>query len=353
MSSPSTVYVLGAGFTRALAPAAPLLRGDFGIETLRDTFSNLPTVAAVLDDAIAEGGSSTNVDLERLMTRLGGMPYDSTDARLELTILERALRKALVSRLHAAKKAGVDTAMIDRFARHLLDTRASVVTFNYDDILDEALHRMSQRKVPPSFQEPTDTWYPDGGYGFYCRPAEVCIRDLMYRMDMPFTLLLKLHGSVNWRTRLGARGQRNPDAILHHEEWLQAPTDTPQLIAQIAAHLEPDSFIVPPILAKTELTEHSVLRLIWDRAYDKLAGATEVVFIGYSFPLTDLAAGILFRETIGRNPLCAVHVVDVTDGPARDRLIERFTSVRAGLPLSTFSFEGAKAWIDKYCPPGV
>src|SRR5712691_1793789 len=126
--SDGTVYVLGAGFTRAFVPKAPLLVGDYGIPDLRKRFDSFSHAAAILDDALAEY-SGGYVDLERLMTRLSGMPYDAVDARREFALLETALRQSLVKRLREAKKGKVDWEKLKTFARLVRKDKASIITF--------------------------------------------------------------------------------------------------------------------------------------------------------------------------------------------------------------------------------
>src|SRR5467141_3782972 len=98
------VFVLGAGFTRAFVPKAPLLIDNYDIPPLRERFASFSHAATILEDALTER-TDGRIDLERLMTRLAGMPYDTSDARRELALLETALRKSLVQRLTEAKAA--------------------------------------------------------------------------------------------------------------------------------------------------------------------------------------------------------------------------------------------------------
>ena len=72
--------------------------------------------------------------------------------------------------------------------------------------------------------------------------------------------LLKLHGSVNWRPKLGHSGPVAVDAITHHHDWSGLMTHSPDIAGQIAGQLEPESVIVPPVLTKTSLAEQPVLR---------------------------------------------------------------------------------------------
>lgn len=76
------VLVLGAGFTKAFLPAAPLLLDNYGMEgTLTRKYRELEYANDILQDELARARpfGAGKVDLERLMTRLdGGMPYDES-----------------------------------------------------------------------------------------------------------------------------------------------------------------------------------------------------------------------------------------------------------------------------------
>jgi hypothetical protein len=63
-------------------------------------------------------------------------------------------------------------------------------------------------------------WHPDAGYGFFCRHAESTTSDTIRAMDRPAMHLLKLHGSVNWRPRLGAHRPYSVETVMHLERWL-------------------------------------------------------------------------------------------------------------------------------------
>jgi hypothetical protein len=71
------VFVLGAGFTRAVCPEA-LLENDFEVKWLLERFRSYRTARKLLElEAASDPGGTIN--LERLMTRLhGGMPYDAS-----------------------------------------------------------------------------------------------------------------------------------------------------------------------------------------------------------------------------------------------------------------------------------
>src|SRR5712692_9146095 len=78
---PGTVFVLGAGFTKAFLREAPLLIDDYGAEALKAKFGAFRDAVALLELelelTLKEKYPAGWINLERLMTRLaGGMPYD-------------------------------------------------------------------------------------------------------------------------------------------------------------------------------------------------------------------------------------------------------------------------------------
>jgi hypothetical protein len=345
-----TVFVLGAGYTRGFAPRAPLLVDDHGVGEITKRFAAFPVAKGILEEALRSGRDG-KVDLERLMTRLGGMPYDADEARRELALLEAELKSSLVRRLNDAKMGDVDWTRLATFARYILDTGASIVTFNYDDVVDEALWkvwRVTDVGAAPSY------WHPDGGYGFFCRPSTSCVADSTTIKDRAPSLLLKLHGSINWRVRRGEVAPLGPTAIVHHEGWLPPPRGVDYDTERIEAHLERDPLIIPPVLAKSELSLHPALRVVWELAFQTLGNAKSVVFIGYSIPQTDLAARTLFAEAWAREEGPTPHVVNLAAQPeAREEIKAAYRALLPHLQLSEecFTFDGVQAWVDAAIPP--
>jgi len=277
------------------------------------------------------------------------MPYDSIDALHEFAVVDAALRTSLVKMLRDAKKAEIDSSGLKAFANYVIDNKAAIVTFNYDDAVDEALY--SAR----TWEMGRPGWHPDGGYGFYCRPSSICVADTPGYMDQPGSLVLKLHGSVNWRSRLGEPTVRGPAAILHHEEWVHEPPGVdPLALDRVESHLEPQPFIVPPVLVKQELALHPVLRVVWTLAQERLRAARQVVFVGYSLPVTDLASRILFGETLSNRSALQIQVVNLAQSPDQQRRLKcAYRSLFKDLADDAFDFAGAKDWITRHLTPPV
>lgn len=99
---------------------------------------------------------------------------------------------------------------------------------------------------------------------------------------------------------------------------------------------------------KSELTAHPVLRVVWELAYQALANAMNVVFIGYSLPVTDLASRTLFRETLANRAGVDLRVVNLArDSAEEQRIKEAYRSLFKGLPDAQFDFFGARTWIER------
>ncbi len=92
----TTVYVLGAGFTKAFLPDAPLLKDHYGTAQLAETFERFSYSSRPIDlerNRLGDG----RIDIERLLSRLDGkMPYDfERGVTTELNLLRTAVQKCL------------------------------------------------------------------------------------------------------------------------------------------------------------------------------------------------------------------------------------------------------------------
>ena len=327
------VVVTGAGFTRALVPGAPLLVDDFNNDALEDKVRGLPNASRLLDwerNPHPQG----HIDIERLMTRLDAlMPYDYAEevgnAANEYGFLLSELKRAFLDRIHEARKGQVHGDDLKRFAKFCERNRCCCITFNYDDFLDEALAL-------------TASWNPYWGYGFFCPSSQDTIASSEGLKQNSLLKLLKLHGSINWRPKLGYASPVAVDSITHHHVW---PGTMPRF-PQVSGNLEHEPVLVPPVLSKSSLVEQPVLRLVWSRAFNRLSKAHEVTFIGYSFPVTDISARTLFFEALRDLPRGDINVVNLSrDESEADATREQYRSVLGDIPEENFHFNGALEWI--------
>jgi hypothetical protein len=341
------VFVLGAGFTKAFIKEAILLTDPYPINHLLSKFSKEQSPYAYMILKLEEERarlSDGRFDLERLMTRLdSNMPHDFEKKVIQqLDYLRHDLFADFVKRLEDVNPQRNLPPELKQFARWCIDHQADCITFNYDDFFDEALW-----DVRKEWNELTAGlyWHPNSGYGFFCPPAEALVQGNTLSMGRSSTLLLKLHGSINWRTKRGAIDPYQLDTVLHYDKW----SIHPSLAADadiVERHIESKRFIVLPVLMKSDLTDQPTFRLLWDEAYKKLESATHVIFIGYSMPLTDIPAGFLFGEAI--RPSTKIDVVNLSKKKEQkeiQKLISNYQSVMPQLTAEMFDFDGAVPWL--------
>lgn len=349
-----TVYVLGAGFTRAFLPDAPLLVDHYDIN--REKFAPFSPANEILDMEFSRR-TDGRIDLEHLMTRLdGGMPYDvDTGVDAQLSLLLSDVKASFIKRFQQADLSALHKEELERFAKHCVENGNHCITFNYDDLLDKALFDANPLYEVDDAAERGEIayWHPDGGYGFFCKPSEVCVSDVGISMDKSAMLLLKLHGSMNWRIRKGYSRPYVIDAIVHHKEWGKrewldiAFGEYRPRNEDIEFHLETDAFIVPPVLMKSGLTEQPLIKAIWGKAHAVLSQAVRVVFIGYSFPVTDIAATFLFSEGLHHLDRSEIKVINyATTLQDKVNLQNSYRSVFGDLKDEQFNFGGAREWTE-------
>lgn len=343
-----TVFILGAGFTKSYAPAAPLLCDDYKVDELIKNFRGFSWAKKILELEI-KLNEGNEINLERLMTRLEGqMPYDfEGEAKEQFALLLSQLKIRLKGRLGQIRNGEIFENDLDKFARNCVENKNDCITFNYDDLLDEALTK-TKPSLPPG-------WHPDGGYGFFCRPALEMVTKHNAFMDQTNMFLYKLHGSVNWRP---IRGSSQPVAIndiVHQEPWLsenyrkayERLAGGPISDSVIESHLNPEPFIVPPILVKTTLVEQPILRLIWSLAYKILQEAESVFFLGYSLPITDIAAGFLFSEGLSNLDQSRIKIVNKPKNEiSKNEIQGNYRRIFPRLKENQFVNEDIRTWVN-------
>ncbi len=350
MTDNKKVFVLGAGFTKAFLPYAPLMVDKYEIGSIIEKFKKFPYALRILELAKTQYEDG-RIDIEQLMTRLAGsMPYDfDRGAHKENELLLLYVKNILLEKIEKAQKGTFHKSILAQLASRCVNEKIDCVTFNYDDVFDEALCKADHRyKEPDNPNKPF--WHPDTGYGFYCRPSYTLTGYVHIEPGDTTMLLLKLHGSINWRVGIGHMKPYNIESLVHHERWSSYPENTwssDNHFNLISKHLQADSFIVPPALIKSDLTEQPILRLTWFLAYKTLSEAVEIIFIGYSLPLTDLAAKFLFAEAI--QPDAKITVVNKAEtDEEKEKLKADYRKVFPKIKDDQFDFRDAIDWATEY-----
>lgn len=165
-----------------------------------------------------------------------------------------------------------------------------IVSFNYDVLGD--------RGLLDGARENHWNWSHRDGYGF--RPHT------QSRPNTPSSYrLLKLHGSMNWyiptpgRTRADVYAKNTPVYVPNPPTKPSTPAW--QRRQHRLGHSNKAVFplMVPPVFEKGHQIV-GVLRDVWKQASEALSSATIVFVWGYSLPITDYHAEILFAQSARR-----------------------------------------------------
>ena len=295
--------------------------------------------------------SAKKINVERLMTRLdAGMPYDSRMSdRAELEHLLISVKRSFFRRLGLAAEDLTHMSEMSNFAAYCLTHPVDCITFNYDDAFDWALadayHRFTKNKG--------QHWYTYDGYGFTAGDIHTNINGVLTAVPDSTMLLLKLHGSVNWRIKLGRSAPYDPEDFFFHQQWhnggIVLNNWTPP--ADAFEKIEIDAFMVPPVLTKSAITKEPVLRMIWDHARRKLEQASRVVFVGYSMPPTDIAARFLFAESIEQGTPIDVVIGDKNSDDEVSRITYEYRKLFWAKSPNIIT-KDARPWLAEHFPAG-
>jgi hypothetical protein len=348
-----TVFVLGAGFTRAFLDNAPLIVGDYGVSDLLAKCRGLPHATRLITSEQEATNRGGQINMERLMTRLvGRMPYDASELQAdEFQFLLSEVRASFLRCIANGTQRESIPEPLQKFAALCVKRCANCVTFNYDDLFDEALYKV-RPLLDGTWPAPDPYWHPHNGYSFACRPAASSFGGSPILTHQTSMLLLKLHGSLNWYPKLGAESPFRIDVLAHHEKWYPRwPSERELSDLTIRQSLENEPFIVPPVLTKSALVEEPILRRVWSEAHIRLSQADDVIFIGYSLPDTDLAARFLFNEAI-RSDVRNSHVRVINLAQDSGEIVNikrRYRELFPRVEEQHFCFAGAEAWISAAC----
>jgi NAD-dependent SIR2 family protein deacetylase len=137
----------------------------------------------------------------------------------------------------------------------------TVITFNYDLVIDDALRRLG---VGVDYHLPTD-----------------CFLESKMRTDANSCSVLKLHGSTNW----GICPSCQRRGIILGEKFSGAPSEVRMQTCDRCPGRLFQPLLVPPSWDKSEYQE--IMKPVWRRAVEELRLATRIFVIGYSAPEVD------------------------------------------------------------------
>lgn len=290
-----TVVVLGAGATRgaSFVPGVSLNKPPVDL----DYFNQL-RVSAIgrsdhgqrLIDFVIEEFGSLDVSMETFYSQV--QLYDKFVGEIPKGTKGRARRYQnnlkyfleSVPQLFGITLADQQCTYHDALIQSLT-ARDTIVSFNYDCLVDRSLVNVGGRR-----------WDPEKGYGILISSGATSWKDHAGTGRLPKSSLslLKPHGSLNWRRASGG-------IALIDDEY--------------AVCADSDLVVVPPLWIKSYDTDP--FDKIWAQLRRTLSTTKALVFVGYSLPTTDVFTQAALRLDVAQlDFLCVVN----PDQDARARL---------------------------------
>lgn len=329
------VVVLGAGATRACSfvdsgkfTCLPPLDGDFFTQVQRvPDQKHRALVTSLVRDTVDLFGHNFTLTLEAAFTTVehslrmleATRSSSATSRKKELRSQRDRLLSALSMVLEASlveRNSGRPTHEARDCCHHqklvcdVLQPGDAIISFNYDCMIDDALRRHGANK-----------WNAHHGYGFKLGPRGTDLQGDDYwspkdlngvstASDKASTIRVhKLHGSLHFRfdePTGRARKKTRPSVVLKSRPYTKQ-RGTPRFS------------IIPP--ESNKAYDKGLFAGLWRGAAQSLSDAKHLVVVGYSFPATDLHSASLFRNSLKRNSLRSLVVVN-PDPAARRRTRE-------------------------------
>jgi hypothetical protein len=327
MADVKTVWVLGAGASRAAVSRMPLV-GDFmDVAFSLGRFSDEPGQRFL--DAICEDFGYTrtelraNVNIEELLTMAAcdaAWEGSKSETERDTQSLPRAmgalatlssLQYMIAGVLFELQRDGlVVQSLHDRLVEQMREGD-SVISYNYDLLVDFALSR-ANKATPANYAIEFSNALDGAEFG----PSEL----EPYETLQPGPIdLLKLHGSLNWlqlkheELRSSAEFRTTPHPMFYLRDAYDVAV--PPGASGWGFSLERDEYkhgeihyvelvpvIVPPTFDKAEVwrARGGLLRRLWSRAKTALTGCDRVVLIGHSLREADYQTRWLFRTALAQ-----------------------------------------------------
>jgi hypothetical protein len=281
------VFIIGAGFSRAISEYMPLMGG---LQT---------GVQSDLNSRGVEIGNDLEAidNVEHWLTLLADpAPWLGASEQMRNAALFNDVSRAIYNVLTAMEiRAAVEPAppWLLQLVAYWLRVNATVISFNYDGLVELAYLDVTRgqgvRWPWDLFAIPvTPAWLREGGTGRQRRGA--------FR-------LLKLHGSLDWWYSGPDAEQSDPIYWLgwtgHFGEGM-APLWADWGAEQLVEDKLP--MLVPPAATKTPFYKNRLLAAQWVQAAAALRAADELVLMGYSAPGTDLTVtSLIATQFKGKN----------------------------------------------------
>jgi hypothetical protein len=276
------VFILGAGFSKAIHKDMPVL-GDLGRGVKFSLQRKKIPIGSDLD-------AIENVE-QWLTLLVDPAPWLTASNQQRNAALFIDVSQAIYEVIHAMQsKASVvpPPDWLFLLVNYWHRMKSTVITFNYDCLVELAYCDA----VPP---DPSSGGkrYGSDLIGIAVTPVDMRTRSMIGSVKHESFRLLKLHGSLGWWY---SGPQAEPSDPIYSAFWVGdfrrgivgglGDQDDTELLDKVP-------MLIPPAATKGPFYKNRLLAAQWVQAAKALNDAEELVLMGYSAPLTDLAVTTL------------------------------------------------------------
>lgn len=301
----STVFLLGAGFSRAVSEMMPDM-ATLG-QSIARRCADDSSLRRLLNDAELAAIHAQSIPLGNVEVWLSSLgteqPFLTEAQNLSRRALFIEIASLISTEIVNCQQLACQAEPLPSWLARLVSLwhygTADVLTLNYDLLIESALLTLRLRRngrpmSPGDITRDLPPRVPRGG---------------MWGQE-PVTsfALRKLHGSTHW---YGRPSNADLFSVVRSDTRIpvwgspvprQAENEETALLSAL------DPLILPPVSNKSVLYSNATIASLWRHARNALAGAAEVVIIGYSIPATDSSMLALLADTI--QPAVPVVVID-------------------------------------------
>ena len=272
------VFLLGAGFSKAVSDDMPLLQ-ELSSQ-IRDRLPDLPESLSTLGD-----------NIEIWLSYLS-QPHpwlrESENLRNRALALEitEEIKKVLDEKEQLVIQDECPSWLLT-LTQHWHKNQAEVISFNYDTLVERAASKIGTGQNQDSHLE-AEHLYPVKFTLSTRRNAAVFSPD-----EVDSFTLFKLHGSTNWY--YSGASESTGEVIYYSAIKGWVANSSKESDSKLAVR-DKVPLIVPPTTEKVGFFQHESLKRIWTQALSSLRVATRLFIIGYSLPMTDLAVRLFLHD---------------------------------------------------------
>lgn len=382
-NNPRTVFIVGAGFSHALAglPLGKTLASliyerakktspkDRHLRKMADCYKRvweyLQDQAGPLIDKLQSDGTQIEtlddgthpINLEYMLTLIDlnlNDPYFAKGIKVDLQgcpipylkglnhfVLQDArgfIQHQIYSLFEPSNYQDIDRRLLNKFME-LVSKGDAIITFNYDLLLEEGLFTRG-------------LWNPLDGYGIggLCEDERI-----LNEMPPSEVELIKLHGSLNWSE--GGQIVISPEVVIHTSSFGNQcffpgmATEATHRPYHLKYPHRP--IIIMPTYLKFFDKSYEV-QLV-NRAFDLVRNADKVYIIGYSIPAADVTANLILSQIRNDAEVVVINKNDIDGikkrlsdsyGIKTDHLIHEQTDIKGWIE-NDFQYLSYQHWVQE------